>query len=459
MGQSILRSHNFDDGQQDYGFTPYGFYGHFKKENFASPVEDYEKIKSFKEAFRVNRKNESGLSIIIPYINEEITFDRLIYSTIEQYFFPIITGKLNVKIQYEDDEVSLTKATIKNAIDEFDFALLSNEDNLRIKSKDSFIKLLDFATYIDKLNNEEFIHLVEPQKYGSPLWLRTLFDSEIFSGLQDKFENGERIALKIPLKYHPKGQDAEIRWYKAFLEKDATLEKPENHFIRKGITITGINSLRSPGARGIVLVDDEKLITLIGDAENPAHTEIQKDSRNFKDKYIDGDKCLSFIEKTLQKLFDELQKPAKGLEKDLLSDFFFIPEEKEGETDVMPDDDSDGNANNDDKVDIQGHPSKTKIFKSANGFKVIKNPSGKSTANCVFEIKLGYRTSRGDSISKYEKLDFDINELPIKISFSGLTILKSIENEIGFKVNNDNFDLEVAGFDPRRDLVIKLKEQ
>ncbi|WDF78405.1 hypothetical protein PQ469_00095 [Mucilaginibacter sp. KACC 22773] len=454
MGQSILRSHNIEDNQQDYGFTPYGFYGNYKTSNFASPVEEKQDIEYFKETFKLQRGKRSGLSVIIPYVNEEISFERLIYSAVEQYFFPIVTGNLKVLIQHEDNEISLTKETIRQAINDFDFVTLKNDDSLRIKSKESFVKLFDLADYIQSLKDDDYVYLKEPSKNGSPAWLKALFDQTVFTELQNKFEIGERISFKVPLKFHPKFQEPEIRWFKAFIEKDADLEKPENHFIRKGITITGINSLKSSGARGVILVDDEKLSTMIGDAENPAHTEIQKDSRNFKDKYVDGDKCLSFIVKTLQKLFDELQKPAQGMEKDLLSDFFFIPEKEQEAEVVKADDDSENNDNN--VPDIHGKKPLLKAIKTNGGFKIIKNPGADSATDKRFEVKMGYRTSRGNPIKKWNPIDFKVNENPIKIDFSGLSIINAVDNGIEFNINHNNFVLDVKGFDTNRDLIIKF---
>lgn len=458
LGQSILVSHKVNN-QPRFGFAPYGFFGSYKDDDscFASPVEDSSFIKLFEEKFNIKRNN-SGLSVIVPFVTEEITKEKLIYSAIEQYFLPILQGKLEISVEYEDEETVLAKDSIRGIIDNLDFSKLV-EEKLRINNKESFDKLFNFAEWICNLQTSSFLKLKEPQISNVPQWRSYLFENLDIKALSEKFENGERLAFLIPLKYHPKNEIGSIKWFKAFLEKDSGLSQPENHYIRNGITITGINSLSTPGVRGIVLIEDEYLVKMIGDAENPAHTEIQKDSRNFKDKYHNGDKCLTFLTKTLQEVFLKLQKPAEGIEKDILKDIFFIPLENNERDEVLPDDDSDSEVNEDGVPLIKnGNTSKIKVIKLENGFKILKNEKANQISGTALEIKLGYMIAKGNPITKYDKLDFEVNKPPIKTTYSGISITNQVLNEINFEIQDEDFELEQIGFDKNRDLVIKVKE-
>jgi len=143
MGQSILRIHNRDDDKKEIcGYRPYGMFGNYKDHTyFAVPVEDINETAEFEKLFQLERRSQSGLSIVIPFCSEEITIHHLAYSVIEQYFYPILEGKLEVEIIEEDKKIHLEKISIQDAIDEIDFQQLSGLEDKKIRSRESLIKL------------------------------------------------------------------------------------------------------------------------------------------------------------------------------------------------------------------------------------------------------------------------------------------------------------------------------
>jgi hypothetical protein len=144
MGQSILRIHNRDDDRkQESGYKPYGMFGNYKSTDcFAVPVEDEEDLSKFESLFHLQRKNNSGLSIVVPFVTEEITINHLAYSVIEQYFYPILEGKLEVELVEEDNSILLEKHSIQESIDKINFEELANAEDKKIRSKESLIRLL-----------------------------------------------------------------------------------------------------------------------------------------------------------------------------------------------------------------------------------------------------------------------------------------------------------------------------
>lgn len=460
LGQAIFMSHKIGD-EPRYGYVPYGYYGEYNDPSscFSSPVEDNTVIETFEKLFHLNRQQNTGLSIIAPFVSEAITTEKLTYSVIEQYFFPILQGKLEVRLEHEDTVIELSKATLKNVVKQFDYEKLSDDENLTFKRQESFERLFDLADWVSSLQDADYVSLNEPQLSNVPQWREYLFDKIDLKALSEKFENSDRIAFRIPLKFHPKGHNGSIRWYKAILERDPTLQSPENHFIRNGITITGIKSLQNPGVRGLVLIEDESLVKMIGDAENPAHTEIQNDSRNFKNKYEHGDKCLSYLTRTLQELFLRLQKPAEGIEKDALKDIFYIPLANDEEEKVVPDDNSSSDTSKEKDPHVNNrNPIRVDIHKTSDGFKLLKNPNAGNVIGINVEVRVGYRVARGNPITKYDKSDFELDKSPIRTFFNGALITSFHSNELQFEIQDENFEVLFAGFDLNRDLVIKLNE-
>jgi hypothetical protein len=233
-------------------------------------------------------------------------------------------------------------------------------------------------------------------------------DAEGLKLFRDKFERNERVAFKIPLKYHAVNSKAKTCWFDAFLEKDTALNKPENLFVRDGITISGITSLDKGLVRGIVIIHDPDLVRMLGDSENPAHTEWQPDSRNFKGKYVDGKEALIFVKASLKKIYDQLQRPIEGIQKDLLIDFFSIPvetNEDRRQKDLPKDNISGEDEVNEPEIPIlKGKPRPVILEKIYSGLKIVKNPKAIELPDSI-KIKLGYDVPRGNPVASYQELD------------------------------------------------------
>lgn len=467
MGQSILRIHNREDKKREqFGYKPYGMYGKYNSTDcFAEPVETENELNNFETLFKLEREKQAGFSIIVPFVTEEITINHLAYAAIEQYFYPILKGRLEVEISAEDHSISLKRDTIRDAVDKIDFQQLTHSDDKKIRSRESLVKLFDFAEWTFILNEEDFFVLKELDLQAKPRWnTKILFsDENRLSTLRDKFDNNERVAFKVPLKYHPINGKAKTCWYQAFLEKDTSLTKPENLFVRDGITISGITSLDKGLVRGVVIVDDTDLARMLGDSENPAHTEWQPDSRNFKGKYTDGKEALAFVKSTLKKLYDQLQRPIEGIQKDLLIDFFSIPLEKEKPETKKPKDHSGHEEKGDEDSEEPEIPELTLkkrpvlVEKITSGLKVTKNPLADEFPESI-RLKLGYDVPKGNPIKSYQELDFDISKAPITIESSGVYFIKKGGNELEFEIEDKTcFEIKITGFDEKRDLFIKLQ--
>lgn len=465
MGQSILRIHNREDKWEEAGYKPYGMFGNYKEANcFAVPVEDSGEIEGFEKVFKLERKEQTGLSLVIPFVTEEITIDHLAYSVIEQYFYPVLEGRLEVEIAEEDKIILLSKDTIQDAINEISFQNLANGDDRKIKSKESLLRLFDFAKWTFQLKGEDFFRLKELQLEQKPRWNKSMFaDEEGLALFRDKFERNERVAFKVPLKYHPDGGEPKTCWFNAYLEKDTSLTKPENLFVRDGITISGITSLDKGLVRGVVVIHDINLARMLGDSENPAHTEWQADSRNFKGKYIDGKEALAFVKNSLKKIYDQLQRPLEGIQKDLIIDYFSIPiesqkpEEKKPKDKTGKDDKGEDDTDGPDIPPITGKKRPVLIEKIFSGLKIVKNPVAEELPESI-RLKLGYDVPRGNPIKSYQELDFDVAKAPISIVSSGVYFIKKEKNELEFEIEDkSHFEITLTGFDEKRDLFLKLQ--
>jgi hypothetical protein len=294
-----------------------------------------------------------------------------------------------------------------------------------------------------------------------PAWSKAyLLDDELdkqLDKLKDKFDLGEKVAFKVPVKIKRKSKDPQISFFHVYMEKDELLEEPDCHFIRDGITILGVPSPRRKHLRALVIVEDSILSDLLGDAENPAHTEWSKDSEKLSKNYINGDKVVSFVMNSLDRLYSWLLKPVEGIDKNILEEFFYL--EMEEEQDSGEDNDTDDPG--DDNPEKPTVPRKTNIqpisiSKIANGIQVKQNARIDELPDNVI-LRLGYMVPRGNAIKKYNTLDFELDKDPIQVDSKGVDIIQMEKNILEFKALDKNFNVKITGFDPLRDIIVESK--
>ena len=308
MGQSVLKIHRAN-GQR---YAPYGYYGRFE-DDYALPVEDPEHIDRFCRDFSIRRNGEPGLSVIIPYPDEEIEIESVIRSVINQYFFPLLSGDLVVIVAAGTNQQVLDEKNLLTYIDGTDW-----------HDRKALIRRLEFAKWCLSQPDGAFERLKEPSEGRAPKWDESLFEPAQINHLRSRFEAGERLALYLPLWVEPKKKEIEHSHFKLFLERDAMIDKGEDYFIRDGITVTGVSSQRQKGMRVIVSVADGPLSRLLGDSENPAHTEWQERSPKFRNRYNLGPACLRFVKNSPREMIRILSMPAEGRDTKLLRDLFYV---------------------------------------------------------------------------------------------------------------------------------------
>ncbi len=95
MGHSVFKSHRVGGGY----FCPDGYFGVKDKSQLALPFTDAPTLDKFAEDFRLQRTDESGLSVVVPWVDPEITVATLIDAVVRGYFYPILTGALTVTVE------------------------------------------------------------------------------------------------------------------------------------------------------------------------------------------------------------------------------------------------------------------------------------------------------------------------------------------------------------------------
>lgn len=458
MGQNILLLHYFDD---DTEFNPYGYFGKFKITEppsfFPLPITEEDKTEDrdiasiFEEDFKLERGNFAGFSVVIPFPREELTLMEVLKAAVLEYSYAIISGDLEITISDGINDIELNESDFKDTIEKLNFGAAEDK---RI----NLLKLIEFTKWTLNTPEEDFIKLKVPDPAIKPAWKRELLLDEsleeILHNKQERYGQHERIAFRVPVKVEKTGKRPKTAWFSVFIEKDKDLSKPDGYFIRNGLVISDVKtpSLKN-NVRFIVRIDDPVLSTMLGDAENPAHTEWQKSSMKFKGYYKHDANCLDFVKRAPLHLTEYLTKIPEGLDEDILKDIFSLDDEiTEVEGDVPapegPEDDTPPPI-----VDVGPKKiSKCSITKITGGAKISQNPRAEVPE--FGYVMLAYDYPRGNSLRKYHPDDFDIAKPPISITQDGIEIRSCSGNLLKFRIKKPEYWIKLKGFDTERDLVV-----
>lgn len=441
MGQSVLKIHRAN-GQR---YAPYGYYGRFE-DDYALPVEDPEHIDRFCRDFSIRRNGEPGLSVIIPYPDEEIEIESVIRSVINQYFFPLLSGDLVVIVAAGTNQQVLDEKNLLTYIDGTDW-----------HDRKALIRRLEFAKWCLSQPDGAFERLKEPSEGRAPKWDEALFEPAQLQDLRSRFEAGERLAYYLPLWVEPKKKEIEHSHFKLFLERDALIDKGEDYFIRDGITVTGVSSQRQKGMRVIVSVADRPLSRLLGDSENPAHTEWQERSPKFRNRYNLGPACLRFVKNSPREMIRIHSMPAEGRDTKLLRDLFYVDLDlgKETKTDRKIPKDGPGVGSLGGADTPTGTPPRLLLSRVKGGFRLSLHPEAKVYPRTI-EMEMAYDVRQGNPFRLYRPYDFDLEKVPISIEGVGLTYRIVQPNGMKVTTEQPDFQLTITGFDLNRDLKIKI---
>lgn len=446
MGQTVLKSHWTDDTCcQD------GWFGN-KDEGkvIVMPTEDSKVLDNFRKTFDLQRgATEPGLSLVVPWCDSEIDEDWIVKSVLRDYFYPILNGKLQAIVETPSVKAVLGCESIRDEINRIG-GELAKELN----------PLIDLAQWAREVGQNQVVALLAPPVDSALRWEPSLFSEDATKRLRDVFAKGEKLALSVPLSIRKKGADTENSFFCIYMVRDDNEQDSHPIFIRGGIIISDVRSPRTRGIRALVVVEDGPLASMLGDSENPAHTQWQKDGSNFKGKYIYGPALINFVTHSVSEVVRHITANDTEEDRTLLADVFSIP--------APPDEESAPNVIRPHEVPKPGpnpppgpppippRPHNIRISKIAGGFTVIPASPG-SVLPKHLDIVVAYDVRRGNAFSKYRAADFDIGQSPIDVETSGVEVLEKIGNRISLGIQDNDFKLSVRGFDERRDLRISVK--
>lgn len=450
MGQSVGKIHMLGETKH----AAYGYFAQFAEDGFALPFEDQVTVDGFRGDFSLQRQlDQPGLSIAIPFPRDELSARNLLNAAIRNYYIPILFGDLGVTITRADECIVLDQWTIRRLIEEGDWS----QSEL---PREQMRKVLDFAERVIALSPDQLIVLRHPGLPGAPSWndvaVQAMFAGVDLPAVRERFEREELIGLRVPVNIQSADGWTQASYFDAFLQRDPELATGQGDFVRQGLTISQVDRPPKAGIRGLVFVNDLPLSTLLGDSENPAHTKWQERAESLRTRYRHGAWTVRFVTRSLMDLSTVLSRPPEGQEEDLLVDLFYVqvpPDEATASATKPKGERGEDKEPGDPPPKLPARVSKYLLTKVPGGFRLASNPAADVRSGPT-TVQIAYAVKRGNPFKKYQPFDFVLGKAPIRITHSGVEVAYD-ENVLEVTPIADEFSVEVAGFDPHRDLVVR----
>ncbi len=391
----------------------------------------------------------------VPFRFNTLKAVEILRSVIVHYFLPILREQLTVEVSGPHlEETILTATTIRKV------AAGLKWDGKRTEKKHRPPPFDLAAWAIQQQKNGIEADLKPAGLGGAPVWSDDLIDAELLQSLRKRFAAHTRIAVRVPMTVEKKGGERINTHFDVFIEHDEDLEKGEDQFIREGMTISKINTISSHrGIRGIVLVEHKVLSSLLGDAEGPAHNDWGRGEDRPDRTYARWASRISYVKNSLAKLINLFSPPPEAVDEDLLSHIFNVadlkkPGKKSGQRKK-----STGTTPPPPLLVVK--PKWYKVVQTAGGFRIRRSTGAELPKHPKLRIRVAYDLPDGDPFRNWSRFDFVFGNRggnPVKVTPTGASLRFSDANLLVIDIQQPDFVVEVRGFDPIRDIVIRTSE-
>lgn len=439
MGQAMLRSRKIGS----VSYEPDLWFCNQRDDSFELPSDNQNDFKLLSDAFRLSRANEPGLSVVIPFADASIDHESLLASVIAQYFFPILNRRLVVTIESEESSAQ--------TVDAGSLATLAR--SVGEDARESLVHLVDMAAWlIDRGTALE--RTSAPDSAGRLSWNEELIAEPLVQSLRSGLDAGLIGGVRVSCHVIPATGPTVPTYLDVVLKRLEKAQYRKPIYVRSDLVIPEVKGKQLRGFLALVVATDAPLVTLLGDAENPAHTDWHVPTLKAKRRYKHAPSQLEFVRNSARNILDAITV-ADGLQiRDALADYFAVTDD-----DIVPEPTPRGRKQGKDP-EPPPDPPPAKVPKpfsveQANGGLVLSSTSTQMPEGFGIEVIVAYDIRGGDPLAKYHPADFKISQLPRSIE--RLRVASQTDNGIVVIPVESAFRMKITGFDPNRDLFIRAR--
>lgn len=331
MGEAGLIIHRLQGNDVDYEW--YGYFASHtmrkrddgKEHPVILPVQDSSVVSGFAKAFGLAR-DTTGLSILVPHIRGEVKFNAIARAVVEQYFLPIVAGRLEVVVRGDGmPDLEIARSTIGDVVRQITWPATGSSSSAEVA------KLIDLACWQVQLRDNEYVSLKTVGDAGTYAVTADMFPEGEFQRMKDAFAANDRIAFRIPVQVCPKQGAVAQEEVRLVLERDESLRSSNVPHLRSGINISKMRTKGPVGVRGILVIgadneaDQGELDKLLQASEGPAHINWEHQGEGYdkaKSLYNDAHKVIHFMRNLVHGFVEFLANPQDERDTRTLSSFF-----------------------------------------------------------------------------------------------------------------------------------------
>ncbi|MBU2527593.1 MAG: hypothetical protein KKC03_13430 [Bacteroidetes bacterium] len=433
MAQVVLRNHRIGDR-----FHPsHGFWFSERSESLGLqlPVQDEVEIASFAQLAGIIRTDQTGLSLVVPFLVDAVDEEAVISGVISNYYFPILAGKLEVEVGN---------------------LVINRESFTEIAANDPMSDQIPFGFVRDvsdrMLAQQDF---VSTSQLGNAELDETSFAPEIISAMKSRFSAGDMVSMRVPVALKPKSGVDVSSYVDLYLQALPEGAKPFALIARGPLTLPGERrSFGNAMAYGALIASDDSACAFLGDAENPAHTAWNANAEKLRANWRSPQATLASIRHALRNLYLLIADQAESEDAEALIDFFSILEKSNS---------SSGRKRRISKplIDIPAREKAISIRGRKGGFEIIAGPGAASwTYPRNIRVRVAYDMIGANPFSRHSRFDFDLSsdsDIEFDATSADYEVVKP--NVLKVTVQASDFCLQVSGFDQHRDLVVDVRAQ
>lgn len=459
MGMAVLNKHTID-GQR---YPPDGYFAELGENELQLPLhssnpEHAPFIRQCIADFDLRFRHNSGLSIIIPFPRvgvgddaETLDKDRLLASVVRNYFYPIISGQLEVIVEdYGAPAAYLTEATIDGYLNDLDLG--DTEEH----NAESYRKLFKMCREIRALPEADFISLTQPPRNEAGY----VHYADLVAR-RSEYEAGQLLAFHIGADVQRKGESTVDTSYYLYLQRDDTLQVGHDYYVRGTLSIQGMDYIRRHRARALLVVrETETLAAMLRDSEPPAHNTWRTQVDRVTKRWVAAPRRIDSVRNSPAHLLRILETPLEGLQRDALADIFSW-DGKWGQ-DIHPIEKRPRERRRDYRTypPPPPKPPDFAISQSQTGFRVGCPAGMRESGPLTARLQAAYVVPRGNPLKHWRDLDFRLHgqdALTVAVT-GGSCAPGNAGNELLLTIDDPaQFSLTVQGFDPLRDVHIRVE--
>lgn len=433
MGQAVLTHHRLARDGKDY--DSHGFFAVTRGgQRFQLPETQEVFLERFRSVCGLTRRFEPGLSVVIPFVDTSIEERKIIQFILRNYFFPILTGKLTAEVS----------GTLISGDTFREVAVRLGGEQFSADGLASFILEMNAAR-----SNGGMIEL-------PATWVADLEGSlppERWDALRSAFARESRlVSFRAPLLLKRKNGTEVSSHVDLFLKRSGDSQGAAL-FVRDAITLPAEAQryFRANNCFAALVADEEGVAAFLGDAENPAHTSWSASAEKVTSNWRNAPARLSEIRAALQKLHNVLAKALEDVDPNALIDILSVPD-RGGARGMRPK----GSLVRPPVVPLRPpKPKSYRVVRRRGGFAVKAGPGiASERLPLQIRVRVAYDVLRGDPFGKHSPYDFDLAGRSLSIRSTGAAVAAEGPGTLLIDALTPDFEVEVEGFDPRRDLAI-----